>query len=221
MINKRSQILFHLICFILNFGVWAWHFSPFHPPRIDDFGGSWRYLTFWGTTICAFHSTAAFISHFVPKLRTPLLLSITLPMVSFIFIMYWTLFSIDPNLVNARNVIPFYIDYQVHVGATVLAWIDALYFHPSFKNFRKGLATIFGINILYIAWVILIVQPLNPNFPCNADKSVCGFPYPFLNDMNWMGRSLFFLGCTIFFLALFWGCFKLVNRYKKPQWLEA
>jgi hypothetical protein len=90
--------------------------------------------------------------------------------------------------------------------------IDALFLNRAFQNILRGVLMTTMICIAYIIWSEAIVGPFNIE-PIGSVTS--GLPYPFLNDMVFMERALFYATTTatgVMMYAGFWLFSKLLPR---------
>ena len=90
--------------------------------------------------------------------------------------------------------------------------IDALFLNRSFKHSLRGVLMTIMICIAYIIWSEAIVGPFNIE-PVGSVTS--GLPYPFLNDMIFTERALFYattIATALIMYAGFWLFSKLLPR---------
>ena len=83
-----------------------------------------------------------------------------------------------------------------------------MFFSNAFTNWKKELPVFGCIFLAYISWMEFFLQ-LRNNTPCG--KVSCGFPYLFLNDLDYIGRLIFY-GIVLVMGVISWiGCKKLVK----------
>ena len=129
-----------------------------------------------------------------------------------VMFLYWKLYFIDPSLVNGNGPIVWHQEYYLHLCGPLLMIIDALFLNRAFQNILRGVLMTTMICIAYIIWSEAIVGPFNIE-PIGSVTS--GLPYPFLNDMVFMERALFYATTTatgVMMYAGFWLFSKLLPR---------
>ena len=182
-------LAFRLTAFGLAAGYWLYYVGS----RPFDATGGWRYLTNWGLTLNLVIGTWALGGMFIPVLQRPNpLLPTALTVSSAVVILYWSLYLISPTLVNGSGGLTWYSEFYLHLGTTIMVYIEALWLNqPPQKTFR-ALAPVALVGTTYLAWVDLVVSKVNAS-PCGLRTDVCGYPYPFLNDFTPLPRGLFYV----------------------------
>lgn len=180
----------------------------------EDFGGPFRYLTIW----------ALFMSFFAASRMMALVearsthrwdgfVCATAVINAMVVFLYWRLFFADPNSVSSDGELgPLYLELYLHALGPLLQWIDAVFIHRSFRKLGKPLVWLFGVIAAYVAWSELVLQRMNDT-PMGSVTS--GLPYPFLNDLEFAGRSVFYgsnFVVSIVFLIGFAGIAWLFRR---------
>lgn len=182
----------------------------------DAFGGHYRYLTRWNFTLNTVIALWALLVQFRPKLSIPsLVCSVALPMNTTVLLLYWGLYFIDPALVNDGGVplAPVKESY-LHVLTSVFAFVECLYLHRPFVSMKRALLGLVGMSFGYLLWIELAVFPMNAS-PCGTTlTTVCGLPYPFLNDMSGGVRAGFYLVAVLGIM----GSIPLWNYLKNRLW---
>ena len=177
-------IVYRTTAFLLALGFWVYYVGR-HP---FDATGGWRYLTNWGHSFNLLALTWALAAHRIPLLqnRNPIL-PVALTIGSVVVILYWSLYLIDPALVNGANPLPWYSEWYMHLGSTVTVYIEAFVLNRNPNETRKAVIPLGCVATCYILWVELVVPNYN-NKPCGLTTQVCGYPYPFLNDLSSTSR---------------------------------
>ena len=157
----------------------------------EEAGGPFRYLTIW----------ALFGSFFVASRllartegrsdkRWDGVVSMVAVLNAMVVFLFWRLYFDDPFSVTSDGKLSdAYLEIYLHALGPLLQWIDAIFIH---RSFRKLWRAAFGLIVLisvYVAWVELFVQRLNPT-PRGTVTS--GFPYPFLNSLEFPDRAVFY-----------------------------
>ncbi|GAA6061632.1 hypothetical protein JCM10212_000974 [Sporobolomyces blumeae] len=182
---------------------WSFH-ELFRPSPISDFmtsqyGGHWQYLTIlslgaaWLTFLFALLKDAFPSVNLFARCKTSLSLIAT-PVEGFVGVMYWTLMAIDPALLVPPNplfVLPFKLDVSIHGLPAAFLWLDFLAFSPPFPKAARPVRLSVAAVLAYTTWMELV-----------ASKNG-RFPYPFLDDMTQVQRSLFYLVQIPLVLGLF------------------
>ena len=99
-------------------------------------------------------------------------------------------------------------DYYMHFGASVILFIEVLFYSKAFQDLKKEYSVFMGIFIAYIVWMEFFVQ-LKNDIPCGSVS--CGFPYLFLNNLDNVGRIIFYIIVWIMGHLSWIGCRKLVE----------
>ena len=76
---------------------------------------------------------------------------------------------------------------------------------------------LFGVIAAYVLWAELVLQPMNDT-PMGSVTS--GLPYPFLNDLELVGRSVFYgsnFAISIVLLVGFVGLAWMIRRLTRGQ----
>ena len=208
-------LYYRFICLILALGYWLYQFTI---ANYDNFGIQFRYLTIWGLSTALASTTLLFINSLKgSEEQFFAFVSATAVLNSMVIFLYWKLYFIDPSLVNYSGSITWFQEYYLHLIGPILIIVDSLLINNSFRQFWRGILTALSICIIYILWSELITGPLNttPN-----GKITTGLPYPFLNEMLFKERIIFYL-TTIFTGLLFymigWFFYFLKSRIIKKK----
>lgn len=153
-------------------------------------GGPFRFLTIWALCL-SFCSASRMLA--VSERRSERdwasLVAVTAVVNALVVLLYWRLWFEDPALVQSRGPIVWWREYYLHALGPVLQWIDALFV---FGGIRRIWRPAIGLAILvasYIAWIELFVSRFN-DLP--QGRVATGFPYPFLNNLDFAGRAEFY-----------------------------
>ncbi len=185
--NKTKFSLFALVLAI------GYSIYQFMNTDYASFGWHFRYLTIWGLTLAMVcHGTLWLDRRTQSKERFLPLIAATAVLNIMVMYLYWKLFFTDPTLVNGENSPVWFQEYYLHLVGPVLIVFDALFLSKAARHIR-GLMYSVVICLAYVAWSEILVGPLNAK-PVGSVTS--GLPYPFLNNMDMMGRATFY-GSTI------------------------
>jgi hypothetical protein len=189
--KKLSLIINYTgIMFILALGFFLYQFVN---TNYDRFGIHFRFLTFWALTGALVISGLLLIKRVRGTLENYHALSSTVAVLNAVVVfLYWKMFFIDPSLVNIEP-LPWYQEYYLHIVGPSLIIIDALIINKSFTRHKQALSGIVLICVIYILWIEYVVSPLNLS---PVGEITRGLPYPFLNNLSSMQRSMFY-GSTI------------------------
>ncbi len=210
--TSRAITNYRWIVFILVLGYFIYEFFT---SNLQAFGWQFRYLTIWGLTanLIVAWLMLRFSLGRSTKTHNPLV-SATVVLGAIVVFMYWKLYFTDPALVNGGAALPWYQEYYLHAGTQVLMFIDAFLILGVFRQFRATLITMLAIFLGYIAWLEILVAPLND---APSGSATNGLPYPFLNDMITGERMVFYattIGTALVFLGIGWAISRFVIRLR-------
>jgi len=182
--------------YVLNAGTW---------------GGGLKFLTNWNLLLnfiiagCALlnERDSTFTRHYF-------LLPASMVLNILVFALYWIIkllggFGDAQSGWTFVNVLK---DYYMHFGASVILFIEVLFYSKAFQDLKKEYSVFMGIFIAYIVWMEFFVQ-LKNDIPCGSVS--CGFPYLFLNNLDNVGRIIFYIIVWIMGHLSWIGCRKLVE----------
>lgn len=187
----------------------------------DSFGGPLRFLTVWAL-FCSFFAASRMMALVEGRSdrRWDGFVSMTAVVNAMVVYLYWSLFLNDPSSVTRDGKLgeP-YLELYLHALGPLLQWIDAVFIHRSFRRMGPALLWLFGIISTYIAWIELIVSPMNDS---PVGPVTTGLPYPFLNGLPIEGRAIFYgtnFAAAIVFLLAFAAATWAVRKYlpRSPQ----
>ena len=188
---------------------------------VDNPGGPLRYLTIWALFCSAFVALRLLLlSLGKSDQRWDGFVGMTAVLNAMVVFLYWKLFFADPKSVTSDGELGvWWLEFYLHLVGPALQWIDALVFHKAFRKFRASLVWLVGIIIAYVAWAELFVGPMNAK-PIGSVTT--GLPYPFLNNLTFDDRMVFYIGNVVVsfvflcgFFAICWVLSRL-GRAKQP-----
>lgn len=196
--------------FVLALGYFFYQFTQ---TDLSAFGWQFRFLTIWGLTanLIAAWLMLRLVLGRSKKTYNPFI-SATVVLGAVVVFMYWKLWFINPALVNSDGPIVWYQEYYLHALGPLLMMIDAFFILGAFRRILPTLGCMLAIFIGYIAWVEILVRPLN-SFPVGTAES--GLPYPFLNDMVLNDRLVFYattIATAVVFMLIGWVISKIIVR---------
>jgi hypothetical protein len=104
--------------------------------------------------------------------------------------LYWRLYFADPNSVTSDGQLgAWHLEMYLHLFGPLLQVIDTIFVHRSYRRLGPALVWLFGVIGAYVLWAELVLQPLNPS-PTGTLTS--GLPYPFLNNLEFADRAVFY-----------------------------
>lgn len=211
---NRGVLIYRWSVFLLAAG-----YSVYQLLIIGDYsqaGGPFRYLTIWAL-LASFFCASRMIARTEKRTqrRWDGVVATTAVLNGMVVYLYWSLFFKDPALVN--NGVPvWHQEYYLHALGPLLQWGDAIFIHRAFRKPLASVVTLLGTITAYVAWVEFFVAPLN-SVPRGSVTS--GYPYPFLNNLEFPGRAAFYLQSTAgamlvlaFLFALGWA----MRKWLKP-----
>lgn len=181
----------------------------------DSPGGPLRYLTNWALIASALGAVAmAARSLGLTRRHWGALVAVAAVMNAVVVIQYWRLFLLDPSNVNDGAPIAWWLEYYLHLAGPVLQWIDALLILRAFRGRHiAALGALFGLVLAYALWSELFVGPMNTR---PVGSVTTGLPYPFLNDMEFAARLVFY-AVNAAVVAVLYGVFAGIARVIRPR----
>ena len=185
---------------------------------VGSFGGEkFVYLTNWVMTLNIGLAAHALISSQINFLK--IFHSTYLPIASlniFIVILYWGLRAADPSFLGVDttewSIFYWVWDIYLHLGMTIFVLIEVLLLSTRRSPIMSAYVCLVLVFIGYIIYLEIYVSQVF-NTPCGSLG--CGFPYPFLNELDYSGRAKFYggvflLGSCIFVVVSL--CNRFFNR---------
>lgn len=172
-----------------------------------SYGSHFQFLTILGVFISLGANLAGLISRLTgsPLLKAvrDLLNVVAAPLEMLIALLYWTIKSIDPNLMidpTLQNVLPAWIDRSIHVYPVVFQTLDVVVFTPQWKLGVPAAFTVYGV-IAAVYWQWIQITYKHNGF----------YPYPFLSLMTPTQRYGFVAMATV----LVTGAFILIKALQR------
>ncbi len=157
----------------------------------DHFGGPFRFLTVWAL-FCSYFSFSRMmaIEEGRSKRRWDGFVSMTAVINTMVVFLYWRLYFADPNSVTTDGQLgAFHLEMYLHALGPALQVFDTIFIHRSYRRLGAALAWLFGVITAYVLWAELVLEPLNTS-PSGTLSS--GLPYPFLNNLEFADRAVFY-----------------------------
>ena len=210
-----TKTRFAQIAFFLALGYWIYQFFR---ADLSLFGIHFRLMTYWGLSLAvavhflnwrgrAREARGRGREYSAPSRHhgfTTMAVVVNLLVV----FLYWRLYFIDPKLVNGDGIPVWHQEYYLHLVGPCLLVIDGVWLARAFRQIWRGVATTIGICIIYTIWVEGVVRPLNTS---PQGSVTTGLPYPFLNDMAFDERLIFYAQ-TMLTALMFYGICWLVGQ---------
>ena len=180
----------------------------------SHFGGPFRYLTIWAL-FCSFFAASRMMALEEERStrRWDGFVCMTAVINAMVVFLYWRLFFADPASVTSDGTLgELYLELYLHGLGPALQIIDTIFVHRSYRRLLPALAWLFGVIGAYVVWAEMAVGPLN-DAPVGTVTS--GLPYPFLNNLEFAGRSVFYgsnFAVALILLLMFAGIAWLIRR---------
>jgi hypothetical protein len=212
---SRPVLIFRWIVLILAAFYFADRFRVEEFGNMEEFGWQFRYLTIWGLTGSLIAAVLMLIPEYgAPGRKAAGFVSVVGVVNMIVVVSYWRLYFKDPTLVMGEKEIVAYREYYLHMLGPLLQWIDLLWIKRAFRWPGRVAAWLGALVVAYLVWAELVIQPLNDE-PVGTVAN--GLPYPFLNDMVFTERLVFY-GATFVsgrvFLLVLWGAQAGLNRLR-------
>jgi hypothetical protein len=179
----------------------------------DQFGWQFRYLTIWTLTA---NMAVAFqmlrLSYGKTRQRWEAFVSLVVVMNMAVVIQYWRLYLMDPLNVSPAEGTVWWKEYYLHALGPVLMWVDAFLILGVFSRLKPVFYAAIILGIAYPAWAELVLHPLNTE-PVGTVTE--GLPYPFLNNMEFGSRMIFYGFSTVanfVFILIGWGIAQMIAK---------
>ena len=184
-------------------------------------GGGLKYLTNWVLTLNLIVAFDAIIFEVTRKVKLfNSIISATIAMNIVVIALYWGMRSVDETLLDVNTekwtLLQWIWDSYLHWGMALIVLIEAIIFNSIYDKLIRAYTVLIVIFLGYIFWIETFVSQYNTD-PCGSIN--CGFPYPFLNDLNISERTIFYLGVWIlgtlsfFFSRLIFRINKAIRSY--------
>lgn len=157
----------------------------------DDLGGPFRFLTVWALFFSFFcFSRMMAIEEGRSDKRWDGFVAMTAVINTMVVILYWRLYFADPASVTRDGELAgWHLELYYHLVGPALQVIDAIFVHKSFRRLLPAIAWLFGVIAAFLALAELVWQPLNS---APAGTVTSGLPYPFLNNLEFADRAVFY-----------------------------
>ncbi|MBL42488.1 MAG: hypothetical protein CMM49_07510 [Rhodospirillaceae bacterium] len=187
---------------------------------MTNWGGGLRYLTNWVLILNLLVAVNAVMNEHLERTPFNFIIPATLSMNFVVIALYWGLRIIDKSYLDVNtedwSTFEWLWDFYLHWGMSILLLIELFFFNKSSSKTISSYFTLMVIFFSYIFWIELIIMPNNDE-PCG--NYTCGFPYPFLNEMELSDRNIFYfgvwvLGTVSFVLArvILWASKKVIMK---------
>ena len=201
-----TKTRFAQIAFFLALGYWIYQFFR---ADLSLFGIHFRLMTYWGLSLAVvvhFLNWRARAKSTPPRHHGFTTMAVVVNLL--VVFLYWRLYFIDPKLVNGDGIPVWHQEYYLHLVGPCLLVIDGVWLARAFRQIWRGVATTIGICMIYTIWVEGAVRPLNTS---PQGSVTTGLPYPFLNDMVFDERLIFYAQ-TMLTALMFYGICWLVGQ---------
>ena len=157
----------------------------------DAFGGPFRFLTIWAL-FCSFFAFSRMMAMEEGRStkRWDGFVCMTAVINTMVVFLYWRLYFADPNSVTSDGQLgAWHLEMYLHLLGPLLQVIDTIFVHRSYRRLGAAGAWLVGVIAAYVAWTELVLQPMNAS-PSGSVTS--GLPYPFLNNLEFADRAVFY-----------------------------
>lgn len=204
---------YRAIVLALALGYWVYRFFD---TDLDAFGWQFRFLTIWGMTANLLVAIAMMRRSLgVTDNRHEVFVSVSAVLGMMVVYLYWQLYFIDPKLVSGDGgPSVWHQEYYFHLVGPLLMWIDAFLVLGVFTKIWRVLGGLLALIAAYVLWIEIGVGPMNDT---PVGTVVSGMPYPFLNDMTFGARMMFYAqtcGAGLLFMCLGWGLSALLRKVR-------
>ena len=176
-----------------------------------SWGGGLKFLTNWNLLLNFIIASCALLNERDSKfISYYFLLPGSMVLNVLVFLLYWIIKLFGGFGAAAADWTIFDVlkDYYMHFGTSAFLFIEVIFYSKAFQDLKTEYSIFTIIFIAYILWMELFVQ-INNDVPCGSVS--CGFPYLFLNDLEYIGRFIFYIVVWIMGNLSWMGCRKLVK----------
>lgn len=169
MILKTAFHLFNVIHYV---GIIYFLQTLELPGKAGSFGGNWEFLTFWNLWFQLIYFAVALANNFagseaniksksskLQKVRDYLFSTTAFPMAVFVSSTFWLIFAYNRDLIfplKLEKYYPFPTNHMMHTTPIVGQVIELLLSHHIYPSRMAGLATGFGLILVYLSWICFI-----------------------------------------------------------------
>jgi hypothetical protein len=203
---------FRTIVFLLAAFYWCEQFFHLNP---TSYGWQFRFLTIWTLTANVIVSAQMLrLQLGRSTARWDSFVSLVVVMNMAVVLQYWRLYFLDPANVTTGDGPVWWKEYYLHLLGPILMWIDAFFILGVFTRLRPVFVAALMLGVIYPVWIELIIHPLNSK---PVGLVTAGLPYPFLNNMEFGGRMIFYVASTVanfVFICIGWALARGLKRIR-------
>lgn len=180
----------------------------------DAVGGPFRFLTVWALFFSFFaFSRMMAIEEGRSTRRWDGFVAMTAVVNTMVVILYWRLYFADPTSVTSNGTLAaWHLELYMHLIGPLLQVIDSIFIHRSYRRLGPALGWLFGVITAFLLLSELVFQRFNTT-PSGTVTS--GLPYPFLNNLEFADRAVFYgsnFAVALVILLLYAGLAWIVRR---------
>lgn len=177
---------------------------PIHRNPHEQFGGRFKFLTYWNLVAHFLFFTLSFIMDFMKpsssihsklvRIRDKFYAGVVLPYGVFVVTMFWVLYAINRELIFPKVLDEFFPAWLNHVSHTVILpaiLVETYILKHRHPRKKEGVQITMAFGLTYGLWVLFL--------GLNMDIWV----YPVLQILNWTQRAVFLLGSLVFMALLY------------------
>lgn len=183
----------------------------------DAVGGPFRFLTVWALffSFFAFSRMMALEEGRSAK-RWDGFVCMTAVLNTMVVFLYWRLYFADPASVTSDGQLAtWHLEIYMHLVGPLLQVIDTIFVHRSYRRLLPAMGWLVGVIATYLILAELVFQPFNAS-PAGIVTS--GLPYPFLNNLEFADRAVFYATnfVTAFAILMLYAGIAWVVRRRSP-----
>lgn len=210
--RSRVAICYRWAVFLITLGYFLYRFPEATP---GYFGAQFRFLTVWALTASTISAWFMLrLSMGWSTARREVFAAVTLVLNATVVLMYWKIYFEDPSLFygDTGEPGPWHQEYFLHAVGPLLQAIDAFFILGVFRRLRPVVAWMAVVPLAYIVWIEAVVSPMNVK---PVGSVTTGLPYLFLNNMEFAGRSVFYITTIATMLILMLICWALAAGFRR------
>ncbi|ESO83167.1 hypothetical protein LOTGIDRAFT_96291, partial [Lottia gigantea] len=186
-----------------------WYDWNFVLPGHADYGGKFKFLTFWDTCLQTIYFALSVLNDLIgsnvsvgdkqkktvlQKIRDCFHSTIIFPTGAFVVLSFWAIYAVDRELIYPREldkIIPSWVNHVQHTTVLPFLILEKILIHHQYPSKVKGITVILAFAAAYLIWILWIAYV--------ADLWV----YPVLKVLDPAQKAVFIFFLFLLFISLY------------------